>query len=72
MKLFVFVLYVIFNDGTQTRVPITEHLAPAACAELLQKGSGKDYSADPSKVQYYIIACEEEQPAQKTSRLAAK
>lgn len=68
MNAFVFVLYVIFADGTQDRVPLAIHQTPARCAELLVKGTQKPVEHS-ERVAYVILACEDENPARKGDRV---
>jgi hypothetical protein len=63
---YVFVLYVFFADGTQDRVPLAIHQAPARCAELLVKGTAKPVEHS-DRVDYVILACEEEKPRDNTN-----
>lgn len=66
--IYAFVLYVIFADGTQDRVPLAIHQTPARCAELLVKGQEKPVEHS-ERVSYVILACEDENPVKKGPRL---
>lgn len=66
--IYAFVLYVIFVDGTQDRVPLAIHQTPARCAELLVKGTAKPVEHS-DRVAYVILACEDETTARKGSRI---
>lgn len=71
MNTFAFVLYLFFNDGTQHRIPVYQHLEPAVCAELLMKGTRKPlerFYQGTETVRTIALACEGEQPLQKGPR----
>ncbi len=62
-KLFVFVLYVIFSDGTQERVELKHDTTAAECAALLVRGADKPLQI-PYRIelaQKVVLACEEEE-----------
>lgn len=61
LKTFAFALYILFNDGTQQKFLIDEHVSAVRCAEMLTDATSEPIQVNKELVKEVIVACEEEE-----------